>query len=37
MKTRRIITCAAPPGTGTVDVKVRSSVTSTTVGTFTYR
>ncbi|MEW6367325.1 MAG: IPT/TIG domain-containing protein [Acidobacteriota bacterium] len=32
-----IITCDSPPGTGTVDVKVTSSVTSTTVGTFSYR
>ncbi|MEW6366915.1 MAG: IPT/TIG domain-containing protein [Acidobacteriota bacterium] len=31
-----VITCDSPPGTGTVDVKVTSSVTSTTVGTFTY-
>ena len=30
-----IITCDSPPGTGTVDVKVTSSVTGTTVGTFT--
>ncbi|MEW6365095.1 MAG: IPT/TIG domain-containing protein [Acidobacteriota bacterium] len=32
-----IITCISPPGTGTVDVKLTSSVTSTTVGTFTYQ
>ena len=31
-----IILCTSPPGTGTVEVKVTSSVTSTTVGTFTY-
>ncbi|MEW6365780.1 MAG: IPT/TIG domain-containing protein [Acidobacteriota bacterium] len=31
-----VITCDSPPGTGTVDVKVTSSVTSTAVGTFTY-
>ncbi|MEW6363645.1 MAG: hypothetical protein AB1714_03290 [Acidobacteriota bacterium] len=28
--------CLSPPGSGTVDVKVTSSVTSATVGTFTY-
>ncbi|MEW6368132.1 MAG: IPT/TIG domain-containing protein [Acidobacteriota bacterium] len=32
-----VITCDSPPGTGTVDVKVTSSVTSTTVGSFTYQ
>ncbi|MEW6366855.1 MAG: IPT/TIG domain-containing protein [Acidobacteriota bacterium] len=32
-----IITCTSPAGSGTVDVKVTSSVTSTTVGTFTYQ
>ncbi|MEW6364910.1 MAG: IPT/TIG domain-containing protein [Acidobacteriota bacterium] len=32
-----IIICYSPPGTGTADVKVTSSVTSTTVGTFSYQ
>jgi len=31
-----IITCTSPAGTGTVDVKVSLTLTSTTVGTFTY-
>ncbi|MEW6364543.1 MAG: IPT/TIG domain-containing protein [Acidobacteriota bacterium] len=31
-----VITCESPPGSGTVEVKVTSSVTSTTVGQFTY-
>lgn len=32
-----IITCDSPPGTGTVDVKVTTVLTSATVGTFTYQ
>jgi len=31
-----IITCDSPPGTGTVEVKVSTALTTTTVGTFTY-
>jgi len=31
-----VIVCATPPGTGTVDVKVSTVLTTTTVGTFTY-
>jgi len=34
--TPNIITCDSPKGTGTVDVKVSTVLTTTTVGTFTY-